>query len=129
MNVPVIKSSIAAVVSGSVSKFYFKDSNKESVASGLTTGVAVAVTDTLFKLSTMLPSWFAALGYYGQDVASSLLDAGIRWIATNKAKMEWAVTHGGFVKDFLVSLGSSIIASYVDAPVRGLLPANLAVLA
>lgn len=129
MNVPIIKSSIAAVVSGSVSKLYFKDSNKESVVSGLTTGVAVAVTDTLFKLSAMLPSWFAVLGYYGQDVASSLLDAGIRWFATNKGKMEWAVTHGGFVKDFLVSLGSSVIASYANAPIRSVLPGSLATLA
>lgn len=129
MNVPIIKSSIAAVVSGSVSKLYFKDSNKEAVVSGLTTGASVAITDALFKLSTMLPGWFAMLGYYGQDVASALVDAGIRWLAMNKGKMEWAITHGGFVKDFLVSLGSAVIASYVDEPVRKILPGSLASLA
>ena len=129
MNVPVVKSSIASLVSGSVSKLYYKDSNKEAVMSGLTTGVSVAVTDTLFKLVTTLPAWFSALGYYGQDVASALMDAGLRWLAHKQGKSDWVVTHGGFLMDFLVSLGCAVVASYAEVPIRGVLPANLARLA
>lgn len=124
--VPIVKSSIAAVVSGGVGKFYSKMDNKEAIKSGLLTGVSVAVIDTLFSLVAMLPAWFSFLGYYGQDVASSLLDAGLRYLIRNKSAMTFAVTNGGFVTDFLVSLGSAVLASYAQAPIRGILPASIA---
>lgn len=127
MNVPIVKSSIAAIVSGGVGKFMYKMDNKEAIKSGLLTGASVAITDTLFSLVAMLPSFFGPLGYYGQDVASSLLDAGLRYLIRNKSDMAYAVTtNGGFVTDFLVSLGSAVLASYAQTPIRGFLPASIA---
>lgn len=126
MNVPIVKASISGVVSGAVGKYYSKFDTKEAIKSGAITAGSVAITDTLFSLVSMLPSWFSKLGYYGQDVASSLLDAGVRWLVKNKSAMTWTVTNGGFVTDFLVSLGSSVIASYAEAPLRGILPASIA---
>lgn len=126
MNVPIVKASIAGVVSGSVSKFYSKMDGKEAIKSGALTAGSVAITDTLFSLVTLLPAWFGALGFYGQDIASSLLDAGARWLIKNKSSMTWSTTNGGFVTDFLVSLGSAVLASYAQTPIRGMLPASLA---
>lgn len=126
MNVPIIKASIAAITSGAIGKFYSRMPNSEAIKSGLLTGGAVIVTDTLFSLSTMLPSWFAPLGYYAQDIASSLLDAGVRWLVRTKTSMMWTTTNGGFLTDFLISLGSSVIASYANVPVRSMLPSTLA---
>jgi hypothetical protein len=126
MNVPVVKATLGAVVSGSVGKFMYKMDNKEAIKSGLITGGSIAVTDTLFSLVSMLPVFFSKLGYYGQDIASSLLDASIRYLVRNKSAMTWSTTNGGFVTDFLVSLGSAVLASYAEAPIRGILPAGLA---
>lgn len=126
MNVPVVKATLGAVVSGSVGKFMYKMDNKEAIKSGLITGGSIAVTDTLFSLVSMLPVFFSKLGYYGQDVASALLDASIRYLVRNKSSMTWSTTNGGFVTDFLVSLGSAVLASYAEAPIRGILPAGLA---
>ncbi len=126
MNVPVVKATLGAVVSGSVGKFMYKMDNKEAIKSGLITGGSIAITDTLFSLVSMLPVFFSKLGYYGQDVASALLDASIRYLVRNKSAMTWSTTNGGFVTDFLVSLGSAVLASYAEAPIRGILPAGLA---
>lgn len=126
MNVPVVKATLGAVVSGSVGKFMYKMDNKEAIKSGLITGGSIAITDTLFSLVSMLPVFFSKLGYYGQDIASSLLDASIRYLVRNKSAMTWSTTNGGFVTDFLVSLGSAVLASYAEAPIRGILPAGLA---
>ena len=126
MNVPGVKATLGAVVSGSVGKFMYKMDNKEAIKSGLITGGSIAVTDTLFSLVSMLPVFFSKLGYYGQDIASSLLDASIRYLVRNKSAMTWSTTNGGFVTDFLVSLGSAVLASYAEAPIRGILPAGLA---
>ena len=126
MNVPVVKATLGAVVSGSVGKFMYKMDNKEAIKSGLITGGSIAITDTLFSLVSMLPVFFSKLGYYGQDFASSLLDASIRYLVRNKSAMTWSTTNGGFVTDFLVSLGSAVLASYAEAPIRGILPAGLA---
>lgn len=126
MNVPVVKATLGAVVSGSVGKFMYKMDNKEAIKSGLITGGSIAITDTLFSLVSMLPVFFSKLGIYGQDFASSLLDASIRYLVRNKSAMTWSTTNGGFVTDFLVSLGSAVLASYAEAPIRGILPAGLA---
>lgn len=122
MKVPLVKASIAGLVSGSVSKFYGKKSNKSSVKSGLITAVSVIVTDTLFNLSDMLPNFFQFLGSYAQDVVSSLLDASVRMFGK---KSEMITSNGGFVMDFLISLGATVVSAYIEAPIQQYLPAGL----
>lgn len=124
MKVPIIKGSISGIISASVSKFYGKASNKESLYSGLLTGSTTIITDTLFNLTSVLPSWFSFLGFYAQDFVSALLDAGLRIFAKGK-KMMWAHSNGGFVPDFLISLGSNVLASYAEMPISSYLPPDL----
>jgi hypothetical protein len=124
MKVPIVKGTIAGIVSGSVAKFYYKEKNREALISGSITLGSVIVTDTLFSLVTMLPTWFAPLGFYGQDIASSLLDASIRFLA-KKNMMKWTHSNGGFITDFLISLGSTVVASYAAVPVSSYLPSSM----
>lgn len=124
MKVPILKGTISAIISASVSKFYGKASNKESLYSGLLTGASTIITDTLFNLTTFLPSWFSMLGLYGQDFAAALLDSGFRFFAKGKG-MAWTHSNGGFVADFLISLGSNVLASYVEMPIASYLPDSL----
>lgn len=121
MKVPIVKGALAGIISGTVSKLYYKENAKQAVLSGSITLGSVVVTDTLFSLITALPQWFKSLGYYGQDVASSLLDAGVRFFAY-KYSMKWSHTNGGFITDFLISLGSTVLASYAQAPLNAYLP-------
>ena len=124
MYVPIIKASIAGITSGVIGKFYSKMDNGESMRSGVITAGSVIITDTVFSLSSMLPKFFSFLGYYALDFASSLLDAGIRWLVRNNSAMTWTATNGSFLTDFLVSLGSTVIAGYANTPIKKILPSG-----
>jgi hypothetical protein len=121
MKVPIVKGTLAGIISGTISKFYYKEDAKLAVMSGAITLGSVVVTDTLFSLITVLPDWFKFLGTYGQDFASALLDAGVRFFAS-KYSMKWSHSNGGFIVDFLISLGSTVLASYAEAPLNSYLP-------
>lgn len=123
MKVPLIKATIAGIVTAGVSKFYTKAPNKDCLFSGLLTGASTVITDTLFSLITGLPSWFNYLGQYGQDFAAALLNTGI--IALGKGKMAWIVSNGGLLPDFLISLGANVLAAYVEMPLAAYVPDSL----
>ena len=122
-NIPMLKSTISAVVVASVSKFYTGHNTKDAIVSGLVNMGSVAITDALFSMSSMLPAWFAKLGYYGQDIASSLINVALIW-GLNKLNLKSVnfVTNGGPFMDFLISLGAAVVASYAVAPIRQMLP-------
>lgn len=128
LNVNVVKASIAGVLVFSYDKFLKAAANMKAAGDGLLSFSSTLIADAVFSATTLLPSYFSVLGQYAQDIFAALLAAVLKPILRKKApkyfpRKEGKQYAGMFdFKSFLVNLGANVMASYLEAPLRPMLP-------
>lgn len=121
LTVNVVKSSLAGLLIASYDKFYLQLASKQSLGDGMLSFSSNLIADAVFSATSTLPQLFRSLGAYAQDVFAALLATVAKPLFSGK--MPDLIPHtDSYLMNFLINLGANFFASYLETPLKPLLP-------
>lgn len=124
LSVNVVKSSLAGLLIATYDKFYLELSSKQSMGDAALSFSSNLIADAIFSATTFLPQLFRTLGAYAQDVFAAILATAAKPLLSGKMPDSIPYTDS-YVMNFLVNLGANFFASYLETPLRPMLPSYL----